>query len=107
MKAFLKNYRQSPRKVRLVASLVKGKPVAQALLELSYLPKRAAAPLEKLLKSAVSNAKKDGLTAEDLIVKSFTVDKGLVMKRMMPRARGSAAQILKKMSHITLELSRK
>jgi large subunit ribosomal protein L22 len=107
MKAFLKNYRQSPRKVRLVANLVKGKPVDQALLELSYLPKRAANPLQKLLKSAVANAKKDGLGAEDLVVKNLTVDKGLVMRRIMPRARGSAAPILKRMSHVKLELSRK
>jgi large subunit ribosomal protein L22 len=107
MKAVLKNYRQSPRKVRLVANLIKGKSADRALLELSYLPKRAGKPLEKLLRSAVANAKRDGLTAEDLIIKKMTVDKGIVLKRMMPRARGSAAQILKRMSHITLELSRK
>ncbi len=107
MKAFLKNYRQSPRKVRLVASLIKGKTVDGALLELSHLPKRAAGPLEKLLKSAVSNAKKDGLNSSDLFVKKMAVDKGMVMKRVMPRARGSAAQILKRMSHVTLELSKK
>ena len=107
MKAFLKNYRQSPRKVRLVADLIKGKAVPRALIELSYLSKRSSHQLQKLLKSAVANAKKDGLTAEDLIVKKLTVDKGIVMKRMMPRARGSGAQILKRMSHITLELSKK
>ena len=107
MKAFLKNYRQSPRKVRLVANLIKGKTADRAILELSFLPKRAGKPLEKLIRSAVSNAKKDGLTASDLIIKNITVDKGLVLKRIMPRARGSAAQILKKMSHIRLELSPK
>lgn len=107
MKAFLKNYRQSPRKVRLVANLIKGKSVDIALLELAYLPKRSATPLQKLLKSAVANAKKDGFTSADLIVKNLTVDKGLVMKRIMPRARGTAAQILKRMSHIKLELSKK
>ena len=107
MKAFLKNYRQSPRKVRLVADLIKGKPVEIALLEFSYLPKRAALPILKLVKSAVANAKNDGLTAEDLVVKNLTVDKGMVLKRIMPRARGSAAQILKRMSHVRLELSKK
>ena len=107
MKAFLKNYHQSPRKVRLVANLIKGKTVERALLELSHLPKRASSPLEKLLKSAVSNAKKDGVVSSDLVVKKMAVDKGLVMKRVMPRARGSASQILKRMSHVTLELSKK
>jgi large subunit ribosomal protein L22 len=107
MKAFLKNYRQSPRKVRLVAGLVKGKSVDKALLELSVLPKRASDPIAKLIKSAVANAKKDGLSEVDLVVKSITVDKGLVMKRIMPRARGSAAPILKKMSHVRLVLSKK
>ncbi len=107
MKAFLKNYHQSPRKVRLVANLIKGKTADRALLELSHLPKRASSPLEKLLKSAISNAKKDGLQSSDLIVKKMAVDKGLVMKRVMPRARGSASQILKRMSHITLEFSKK
>lgn len=107
MKAKLTNYRQSPRKVRLVANLLKGKSVEQALLELTYLPKRAGAPISKLIKSAVANAKKDGLTAKDLRIKMLTVDKGLVMRRIMPRARGSAAPILKRMSHITLELTQK
>ena len=107
MKAFLKNYHQSPRNVRLVANLIKGKTVERALLELSHLPKRASSPLEKLLKSAVSNAKKDGLVSSDLVVKKMAVDKGLVMKRVMPRARGSASQILKRMSHVSIELSKK
>ncbi len=107
MKAFLKNYRQSPRKVRLVASLVKGKTVEQALLELSFLPKRAADPLKKLLQSALANAKSAGFSSEELVVKNFLVDKGLVLKRIMPRARGSAAQILKRMSHVRVELSKK
>lgn|SRR3989344_1801772 len=107
MKAFLKNYHQSPRKVRLVANLIKGKTVERALLELSHLPKRASSPLEKLLKSAVSNAKKDGVVSSDLVVKKMAVDKGLVMKRVMPRARGSASQILKRMSHVSIELSKK
>ena len=56
MKATLTNYRQSPRKVRLVAHAVKGKSVEQAEVELSYMPKRAADPIKKLIKSAVANA---------------------------------------------------
>ena len=60
MKAFLKNYRQSPRKVRLVAGLIKGKSVAQAIAELDFLAKRAGLPIKKLLLSAVANAKHVG-----------------------------------------------
>lgn len=106
MKAVLKNYRQSPRKVRLVANLIKGKPVDQARTELSFLVKRAALPFAKLLDSAVANAKTNfGLDANGLVVKNVTVDKGLVMKRRMPRARGSAFLIQKRSSHIAIELA--
>ena len=105
MKAYLKNYRQAPRKVRLVANLIKGKMVANADLELKHLAKRAALPMEKLLASAVANAKVAGMSAENLIVKNVTVDKGLVMKRMMPRAFGRGAPIHKHMCHVTLTLA--
>ncbi len=104
MKAFLKNYRQSPRKVRLVATLVKGKPVADALISLQMLTKRASTPLHKLLLSAVANAKSQGLDVENLFIKEFSVDKGIVMKRMMPRAMGRGARINKRTSHVTVVL---
>ena len=107
MKATLKNYRQSPRKVRLVASLLQGKSVPVALSELKFLAKRAAAPIEKLIRSGVANAKARGFSEEKLVVKSLRVDKGIVMKRMMPRARGSAARINKRSSTITLDLAEK
>jgi len=107
MKAYLKNYRQAPRKVRLVANLIKGKPVDVAALELKHLAKRAALPMEKLLASAVANAKVAGAEVENLIVKEVRVDKGLVMKRQMPRAFGRAAPIHKHMSHVLLTLSEK
>ena len=107
MKASLYNYRQSPRKVRLVGDLIKGKSVNTALVELSFLPKRAALPIEKLLRSAVANAKQEGAVVEKLFVKSIAVDKGTVLKRSMPRARGSAARILKRSSHIAVELGSK
>lgn len=107
MKAYLNNYRQSPRKVRLVANLVKGKSVARALAELQFLPKRAALPIEKLLASAVANAKNTGSDEKNLIVLNVTVDKGLTLKRMMPRARGSASRINKRSSHIMLTLAEK
>ncbi len=102
MKAVLKNYRQSPRKVRLLASLIQGKNAAIALTQLQHFIKRGALPMQKLLLSAVANS---GKPASDLIVKSATVDKGLVMKRFKPRAFGRAAQILKKSSHIAISLA--
>lgn len=107
MKAFLKNYRQSPRKVRLVADLIKSKRVAEAFTQLKALPKRASGPVEKLLASAVANAKSAGFKVEDLSVENVTVNKGIVMKRSMPRARGSASRINKRTSHIMLTLIEK
>ncbi len=107
MKAYLKNYRQAPRKVRLVADLIKGKQVARAELELKHLAKRAALPMEKLLASAVANAKVAGADAENLIVKDVMVDKGIVLKRHMPRAFGRAASIHKHASHVTILLAEK
>lgn len=107
MKAFLKNYRQSPRKVALVAELMKGKRVAHAFLILDNLPKRASLPLKKLLSSALANAKQLGANEENLFVQNVTVDKGIVLKRIMPRARGSASRINKRTSHVALTLSEK
>ncbi len=104
MKAFLKNYRQSPRKVRLVADLLKGKRVADGFVQLSALPKRATGPITKLLSSAVANAKQAGVAEENLMIQNITVDKGIVLKRSMPRARGSASRINKRTSHIMLTL---
>lgn len=107
MKATLTNYRQSPRKVRLVAHAMKGKSVEQAEVELSYMPKRAADPIKKLIKSAVANASKEGINTTNLMIKNIEVNQGLVMKRFMPRAMGVAKPIRKKMSHVTVALSEK
>ena len=107
MKAFLKNYRQSPRKVRLVAGLVKGKRVADAIAELDFLAKRAGAPIKKLLLSAVANAKQQGIEVENLFIKELRVDKGIVMKRMMPAAMGSGHRINKRTSHLNILLAEK
>jgi len=104
MKATLKNYRQAPRKVRLVANLIKGKNVARAELELKHLAKRASLPIEKLLASAVANAVQSGADKDALMVKEVRVDKGLVMKRFMPRAFGRASSIHKHASHVTITL---
>lgn len=105
MKAILKTYRQAPRKVRLVANLIKGKTVPRALVELDVLPKRASGPMKKLLLSAVANAKQnDGVAEADLLVKDVRVDKGVVLKRSMPKSHGSASPIHKHTSHVQLLL---
>ncbi len=107
MKAILKNYRQSPRKVRLVANVVKGKRIADAYAVLRFVDKRAAGPVAKLVASAVANAVAAGKTADRLFVKHVTVNKGTVLKRFMPRARGSASRINKRNSHVAVELGEK
>jgi len=108
MKSFLKNYRQSPRKVRLVADLVRGKSVEVALRDMIFVTKRATDPIAKLIKSAVANAKNNNnISEENLYIKEIQVNKGIVMKRIMPRARGSAARINKRTSHISVTLEEK
>ena len=107
MKAFLKNYRQAPRKVRLVADLVKGKSVEEAIAELDFLAKRAGLPIKKLLLSAVANAKQMGVSATNLFIKELRVDKGIVMKRMMPAAMGTGHRINKRTSHLNILLAEK
>jgi len=107
MKAILKNYRQSPRKVRLVADVIRGKKVPAATAALQFVEKRAATQFAKLLASAVANAKQAGANPSDLIVKFVSVDKAPTLKRFMPRARGSSSRINKRSSHITIELGTK
>ncbi|MBL7045609.1 MAG: 50S ribosomal protein L22 [Parcubacteria group bacterium] len=107
MKAKLSNYRQSPRKVRLVADAVRGKNVESAITTLSAMPKRASSAVSKLIKSATTNAKQKGAKSEDLTIKNITVDEGVTFKRYRPRARGRASQILKRTSHINVELAEK
>jgi large subunit ribosomal protein L22 len=106
MKATLTNYRQAPRKVRLIGDLIKGKAAERALAELTLLTKRGAAPMHTLLSSAIANAKHNhNMSISDLFVKSVRVDKGLVLKRMMPRARGRGFPIHKHTSQVVLELA--
>jgi large subunit ribosomal protein L22 len=108
MKASVKNYRQSPRKVRLVADHVRGKRVPAALVELSFLPKRASQAVSKLIASAVANAEENfKLDAQDLIVKEIRVDQGATLKRMRPRSRGMATRINKRTSNVMVTLGQK
>ncbi|HMO77834.1 MAG TPA: 50S ribosomal protein L22 [Candidatus Paceibacterota bacterium] len=107
MKAILKNYRQSPRKVRLIADVVRGKKVNDALAALKFVDKRAAGPFAKVIESALANAVSAGKDTSRLVIKKVAVDKGTVLKRSMPRARGSASRINKRNSHIAVELGEK
>ena len=105
MKARLKNYRQAPRKVQLIASFVRGKSVERALIELSHLNKRAAKSFKKLIESAAANAKESrGLNKEQLIIKEARVDKGFIFTRFRPRSRGRASPIRKRTSRISIVL---
>lgn len=106
-RASLSNYRQSPRKVRVVADLVRGKKVEDALVTLSFTTKRGAGPLGKLLSSALANAKNLSLPVEKLVVKSITVDGGAILYRRRPRSRGMANPIRKRTSHINIVLAEK
>ena len=102
--ATLTNHRQSPRKVRRVANLIKGKPIQTAVSTLMFTPTYAADPILKLLKSAIANAKSLSVEEANLIVKGITVDKGPILKRMMPMARGRGFPIHKHTSTVTITL---
>ena len=95
--------RLSPRKARLVADLVRGKPVGDAIGVLQQLPKKAARVLVKALKAVVANAEStQRVDVDRLYVKRITVDEGPTMKRFLPRAHGRATMIRKRSSHLTV-----
>ncbi len=103
--AKLRFLRMGPRKVRLIADMIRGKKVVRALDLLSVMPKRAARPVLKLLNSAVANAKHNhSLAVEDLKVAQIYVDGGPVLKRWMPKAHGRATPVRERTSHINLVL---
>jgi len=102
--AFLKNYKQSPRKVRLVADVIRGKKIKEAQVVLDFMPKRAALPLKKLLESAIANAKVNGESLDTLVVSEISVQKGVVAHRWMPKWRGMAHAIKKRSSHVKIVL---
>ncbi len=105
VKAKLSFLRMGPRKVRLVADLMRGRRVPMLIDRLSLMNKKAAGYLLKLLKSAVANAKNNfQLEMETLRVKSIMVDGGPVLERWMPKAHGRATPIRERTSHITLIL---
>ena len=95
--------RISPQKARLVADLIRGKSVDQALEILTFSNKKAAALVKKVLESAIANAEhNEGADIDDLNVAKIFVDEGPTMKRIMPRAKCRADRILKRSSHITV-----
>jgi large subunit ribosomal protein L22 len=101
--AVLRNLRVSPRKLNLVAQLIRGKKADRALAELEFSPKRIAKDVRKCLQSAVANAENNhGLDIDALVVAQAHVGKNLVMKRMNTRARGRGARIEKPFSQITI-----
>lgn len=105
--AQLNDYRQSPRKVRLVANLIRGKKVSDAIELLQFTTKRASSPLVKLIQSAEANAKNNGIDENELFVEEITVDGGKILYRRRARARGSAFAIRKRTSHVTVVLGDK
>ncbi len=107
VKAELKNYRQSPRKVRLVALALRGKKASEALTLLSFVPRRSALPLQKLLASAVANAQNLSIPTENLVLKSISVNAGPILYRRRPRSRGMANPIRKRTSRVVVVLADK
>ncbi len=106
VQAIHRNARMSPRKVRLVASLLSGMPVQQAVTQLNYMPGKASGVLLSVLQSAIANATHNHQMSEKtLIIERIYIDEGLVMKRFMPRSKGMANPILKRTSHIKVVLT--
>lgn len=103
VKSVYKYARMSPQKVREVTRAITGMRVSQALSALDFTPKKAASLVGKTLRSAIANAENNHeLDAEEMVVLSAVATAGPVLKRIMPRARGSASPILKRMCHITV-----
>lgn len=106
-KATLSNFRQAPRKMRMVANAVRGKKVTEVLVNLDFVAKRASLPIKNLILSAFANAKNMGMSTDNLIIKTIKVDGGKIMYRRRPAARGSAHPIRKRTSSVFVELAEK
>lgn len=104
--ATLRKAQLSPQKGRLVADMIRRKPVGAALQILAFTPKKGAAIIKKLLESAVANAEnRIGADIDDLLVHSICVNEGSTLKRVFARAKGRGNRITKRSCHITIELS--
>jgi large subunit ribosomal protein L22 len=103
--AKLSYLRISPRKVRLVADLVRNRPAEEAIKTLRFTSKAASRPLKKLIESAVANAENNhGLDIDVLYVREIQVNEGPTLKRFRPRAQGRAFPIMKRTSHVSVVL---
>lgn len=108
MKAHLNQVRISPKKANIVAGLVRGKSVVEALDFLRFTPKKAAGTLYKVIQSAAANAEaNDGKKREDLKIETIIINKGPFYKRFLPSSRGRALPISKPTSHISVMLQNK
>jgi large subunit ribosomal protein L22 len=109
-KAVLRLARVSPRKARLVADVVRGLQVGEALEQLAFLQKKSAGLIKGVVESAIANAEHQAgrdnrkLDIDDLFIKQILVDQGPTLRRFRPRARGMATKVLKKTAHITVVL---
>lgn len=104
--ATLRNAQLSPQKGRLVADIIRRRPVGEALQILGFTPKKGAGIIKKLLESAVANAENlEGADIDDLVVHSICVNEGPTLKRVFARAKGRGNRITKRSSHIRIELS--
>ena len=105
-KAVLKYARISSRKVKIVADLIRGKQVDEALAIIKFTPKASSEVLEKLLKSAIANAENNhGMNRGNLVVSEIYANQGPTLKRIRPAAKGSAVRIRKRTSHVTIKLT--
>lgn len=106
VKAVSKYVRISPRKVHIMIGAVKGKPIETALEILKFMPQKAAAIVEKIVRSAVSNADQHpDIDVDSLVIRNIIADQGPTLKRFKARARGRGTRILKRTSHITVILA--
>jgi large subunit ribosomal protein L22 len=101
--AFLKGFRESPRRVRMVAEMIRGKKAGDALTILAFQPRKAAKMLSKVLNSAIANAtENDELDADSLVVTKVEIDGGPIQKRWLPRSMGRANRLNRRTSHVTV-----
>ncbi|MDE7034993.1 50S ribosomal protein L22 [Clostridiaceae bacterium] len=107
-RAIVRNVRMTPRKMKLICDLIRGKDAGTAMAIIQNTPKAASEVMAKLLKSALANAENNhDMDGASLYVKEAHVAPGPVMKRVMPRAQGRAFRILKRTSHVTIVLAEK
>ena len=108
VKAIAKYIRIAPRKVRLVADLIRGKSIGEAISILRHTPKAATEAVEKVMNSAVANADhNDKMNVDQLYISEIRIDEGPTLKRFRPRAQGRASRINKRTSHILVKVSEK